>query len=109
VSDRPTLRIDKLLWCLRLARTRTLAQRLVGEGHVRRNGARVGRSHEPVAVGDILTLPLGARVKVIEVLALPPRRGPADEAQACYRVLDDGNGLAVAAAPPSVASGEPQP
>ena len=35
------MRIDKLLWQLRLTKTRGLAQALVGEGHIRRNGTRV--------------------------------------------------------------------
>jgi ribosome-associated heat shock protein Hsp15 len=109
MSAAPSLRIDKLLWFLRLTKTRGLAQRLVGEGHVRRNGLRVGRSHEPVAAGDVLVLPLAAGVRVIEVIALPHRRGPASEATACYRVLDDGAGFALAAAPPSGAIWEPQP
>lgn len=119
MSAGPTLRIDKLLWFLRLAKTRGIAQRLVAEGHVRRNGARVVRCHEPIGPGDVLTLPLAARVRVIEVLALPVRRGPASEAQACYRglddaglddgSLDDGAGFALAAAPSSAAIGEPQP
>ncbi|MET0251711.1 MAG: RNA-binding S4 domain-containing protein [Novosphingobium sp.] len=109
-----SLRLDKLLWFLRLMKTRSLAQRVIGEGHIRRNGTRVGRAHEPVAVGDVLTVPIGSRVRVIEVLALPVRRGPASEAQACYRALDDGGlddrgGLAVGAAPSSAGFGEPQP
>lgn len=41
-----------------------------------------------MAVGDILTVPLGNTVRLIEVLALPDRRGPAREAQTCYRMLD---------------------
>jgi ribosome-associated heat shock protein Hsp15 len=109
VSGTPSLRIDKLLWYLRLAKTRVIAQRLVAEGHVRRNGARVGRSHEPVAVGDVLVVPLGPRVRVIEVVALPQRRGPASEAQTCYRALDDGGGFALAAGHPSAANGTSQP
>ncbi|HEX4847769.1 MAG TPA: S4 domain-containing protein, partial [Novosphingobium sp.] len=28
------MRIDRLLWFLRLAKTRSLAQALVGEGHI---------------------------------------------------------------------------
>jgi ribosome-associated heat shock protein Hsp15 len=119
VSAGPSLRIDKLLWFLRLVKTRTLAQRLVAEGHVRRNGARIVRAHEPVAAGDVLAVPLGRGVRVIEVLALPARRGPASEAQACYRALDasraedggldDDGGFALAAAPPCAGKEGPQP
>ncbi len=82
------MRIDKLLWQLRLTKTRGLAQALVATGHVRRNGARVLRASQDVAAGDTLTVPLPAGVRVIELIALPTRRGPAAEAQACYRALD---------------------
>ena len=88
--SRPTLRLDKLLWFLRLAKTRALAQQRAAEGYIRINGRRCDRAAQPVAVGDVLTMPLGARTTVIEVLALPTRRGPAPEAQACYRALDGG-------------------
>jgi ribosome-associated heat shock protein Hsp15 len=82
------MRLDRLLWFLRFARTRTAAQRWIAEGHIRRNGERVTRLDQPVLVGDVLTLPLRSRVLPIEILALPGRRGPAAEAQACYRPLD---------------------
>jgi ribosome-associated heat shock protein Hsp15 len=82
------LRIDKLLWQLRLTKTRGLAQALVLEGHVRRNGVRVLRASQDVAAGDTLTVPLPGGVRVIELVALPTRRGPAAEAQGCYRALD---------------------
>ncbi len=82
------MRIDKLLWHLRLTKTRSLAQGLVASGHLRRNGVRVGRASQDVCAGDTLTVPLPGGVRVIEVLVLPARRGPAGEAQACYRALD---------------------
>jgi ribosome-associated heat shock protein Hsp15 len=83
------MRIDKLLWFLRFVRSRSLAQALAQEGHVRLNGNRVERAHQRIAVGDVLTLPFGQSVRIIEILALPVRRGPAPEAQSCYRVLDE--------------------
>jgi ribosome-associated heat shock protein Hsp15 len=95
------VRLDKLLWFLRLARTRTRAQAWIAEGHIRRNGQRVERQDLPVTTGDVLTLPIAKQVMVIELLVLPTRRGPAAEAQSCYRVLD-GSGLA------ALAGGEPQ-
>lgn len=82
------MRIDRLLCHLRFVRTRSAAHRLVEEGHIRRNGERVTRGSRDIAVGDILTLPLGERVRLVEILALPERRGPPREAQACYRELD---------------------
>jgi ribosome-associated heat shock protein Hsp15 len=82
------IRIDKLLWFLRLAATRGLAQEWAGAGHIRLNGRRVERASAMVRQGDLLVLPLRGAVQVIEVMAIPLRRGPATEAQACYRTID---------------------
>jgi len=82
------IRIDKLLWFLRLAATRALAQEWAGTGHIRLNGRRVERASATVRAGDMLVLPLRGAVQVIEIMAIPLRRGPAAEAQACYRTID---------------------
>ncbi len=103
------MRIDKLLWYLRLAKTRSIAQTMTEERHIRLNGRRVERAHQKIAVGDILVVPLGAKVRVIEIVALPQRRGPAPEAQSCYRVLDEGGAFPIAAPNHDVAEGDLQP
>lgn len=82
MSDR--LRIDKWLWQARFFKTRTLAARVVGEGSVRLNGARVEKPAQAVAPGDVLTFPQGRQVRVVAVAALGTRRGPAEEARALY-------------------------
>lgn len=92
------MRIDKLLWFLRFAKTRMIARALAEGGHVRVNGRRVDRAHHKVATGDILTIPAGRNVRVIELAQLPERRGPASEAQSCYRVLDETSSFPIAAA-----------
>lgn len=91
------MRIDKLLWFLRLAKTRSAAQAMVGAGHIRLNGRRVERMAQDVAVGDVLVLPLPHGVTVVELLALPGRRGPASEAQSHYRTLDEPGAVPLAA------------
>lgn len=108
------MRIDKLLWFLRFTKTRGIAQALVGEGHIRLNGRRIERAHQGIGIGDILVLPLPAGVRVIEILMLPDRRGPAPEAQSCYRVLDEARLNPLAARPiitpiATVAEGDLQP
>ena len=90
------MRLDRLLFCLRFARSRTAAQRWIGEGHMRLNGARVTRQDQAIAAGDVRTLPLAREAVAIELLSLPERRGPAKEAQACYRRLDGEGAMRIA-------------
>lgn len=80
-----SLRIDRLLWFLRLAPSRGAAQKLIETGHVRLGGQRVSKPAQPVKAGDVLTLPLRGGVRVIEITTVPARRGPAAEATECYR------------------------
>jgi ribosome-associated heat shock protein Hsp15 len=81
------VRIDRFLFFIRLAKSRTLAQAIVDEGHIRIDGRRVEKSSEDVRVGSIVALPLRGRVRILKVLSLPDRRGPAPEARLCYEEL----------------------
>ena len=81
------MRIDRFLFFIRLVKSRTLAQHVIEEGHARIDGKRVEKPSEDVHVGSIIALPLHDRVRVIRVLAMPSRRGPAPEAQSCYEEL----------------------
>lgn len=78
------MRIDRFLFFIRLLKSRTLAQSLIEKGHVRLDGRRVEKSNEEVRVGSTLAFPLHDKVRVLRVLSLPSRRGPASEARACY-------------------------
>jgi ribosome-associated heat shock protein Hsp15 len=59
----------------------------VDTGHVRIDGRRVYKSSEEVRAGSILALPLRDRVRIIRVLSLPARRGPAGEARQHYEEI----------------------
>jgi len=83
----PSLRLDKFLWFVRLAKTRGFAQEVAGGGHLRLDGRIVDRAHAPVRVGSVLSFPLHGRVRIIRVAALPAHRGRAAEARACYTDL----------------------
>ena len=85
--ERARVRLDKFLWFARLVKTRSRAQELAAEGHLRIDGRRVDRAHVEVRPGHVLAFPLQGRVRVLRVEALPARRGPAPEAHACYTDL----------------------
>ena len=84
------MRLDRYLFFIRLVKSRTLAQRLIEEGHVRIGGKRVAKSAEEIRVGSIIALPLWGRVRVLRVTSLPARRGPASEARLAYEEIDEG-------------------
>ncbi|MBO6521641.1 MAG: RNA-binding S4 domain-containing protein [Rhodospirillales bacterium] len=81
-----TIRIDKWLWHARFFKTRTLAQGFVTGGNVRVNKERVEKANHSVKPGDVLTFVRG-HVRIVEIVALAERRGPAKEAQALYNDL----------------------
>jgi len=56
------LRIDKLLFFLRFAKSRTLAQGWAEAGHIRVNGRRVEKASLPIVTGDVITMPIGETV-----------------------------------------------
>lgn len=82
-----SIRIDKWLWHARFFKTRTLAQTFVQSGKVRINTVRCEKANHAVKPGDVLTFVKGRDVKVIEVVAIAARRGPAPEAQSLYNDL----------------------
>ena len=78
------LRLDKWLWYARFFKTRSLAAKACAAHRLRINGEVVSKSHATVKPGDVLTFPLRSDIRVIEVIALGRRRGPAPEAQGLY-------------------------
>ncbi len=104
----PTLRLDKWLWQARFFKSRATASKLCAEGSVRVDGRPVGKAHYAVKPGDVLTFPQGPHIRVVKIVALGVRRGPAPEARALYEDLSP--------APPAVrpvaspfAAGGPRP
>jgi ribosome-associated heat shock protein Hsp15 len=81
------VRIDLFLHRIRLVKSRSLAQSLIDTGYVRVDGKRMEKTAEQVKPGSIVALPLRRQVRILRVLALPERRGPAAEARACYEEL----------------------
>jgi ribosome-associated heat shock protein Hsp15 len=81
------VRIDRYLHCIRLVKSRTLAQAVIDSGYVRIDGRPVEKVSEEVRIGTVVALPLHGRVRILRVLSLPERRGPAPEARLCYEEL----------------------
>lgn len=88
------MRLDRYLFFIRLLKSRTLAQGLIEDGHIRVDGKRVAKPSEEVRVGSVIAMPLRGQVRVLRVLALPDRRGPPSEARACYEELAEASSAA---------------
>ena len=87
------MRIDRFLFFIRLVKSRTMAQSIIEAGHVRIDGKRVKKPSEEVRTGSVVALPLRDQVRILRVLSLPARRGPASEARSHYEELGiDGGG-----------------
>ena len=85
MSDAPgSIRIDKWLWHARFFKSRGLAADLVKSGRLRVEGTPVSKPSRAIAAGVVLTFPKEDEVRVVKVLGLGVRRGPAPEAQALY-------------------------
>ena len=86
------MRIDRYLHCIRLIKSRTLAQALIDQGHVRIDGKRVLKSAEEVRAGQVIALPLRGAIRILRITALPARRGPPAEARCHYEELGEAAG-----------------
>ena len=80
-------RIDRWLWHARLVRTRNDAAALAGSGYVRVNGMRIDAPGRMVRAGDVITVALDRRVRVVKVRGFRERRGPAGTGETLYEEL----------------------
>ena len=88
MSENGLVRIDKWLWYARFFKSRTLAAKACTSGRIRVNGSALGKAHYVVKPEDVLTFASGTHIRVIRVVELGTRRGPAPEAQTLYEDLD---------------------
>lgn len=87
------MRLDVWLWRTRMFKTRsqaadavaTAGARIERDGQVR----RVDKGATQIEAGDLVNFTSPRGVKVVEVLSLPSRRGPAKEARETYRQIGE--------------------
>lgn len=75
-------RVDRWLWSVRVFKTRSMATEAVRAGHVAVNRA-VTKPATPVRVGDVVTIRLGGRDRVLEVARVIANRVGAPVAAEC--------------------------
>ncbi len=79
-------RVDQWLWFARLAKSRSRAAGLCAAGAVAVNGRAVKAKHA-IRIGDAISVPQGARRRLVRVRALGSRRGPAAEGRSLYEEI----------------------
>lgn len=87
-------RLDMWLWCARFLKARSDCVRLIEAGLIRINRQPTEKAHARLRPGDVLTLPLPppmarSGVRVIRVVSLATRRGPAPEARMLYEDIPE--------------------
>ena len=86
--NKKTLRIDKWLWYARFFKSRNLASKLCTSTKLRLNCELICKSHATLEEGDVLTFPKNDDVRVIKIISVATRRGPASEAATLYVDLE---------------------
>jgi ribosome-associated heat shock protein Hsp15 len=83
----PTLRVDKWLWFARFFKSRNIATKLVQSRKLRINSVPVSKASVTIKAGDVLTFQQQKSIRVIKIVDIGSRRGPATEAQTLYEDL----------------------
>ena len=86
-SSAPGQRLDQWLWFARVVKSRTLAASLISHGKFRVNRQKVEKPSAVVRPGDVITSSVQRTVRVLKIMAIGKRRGPAADAQELYEDL----------------------
>ena len=81
------LRLDKWMWFARFIKSRSLAAKFCQASRIKVNGCLVSKAHHMVHLDDVLTFLTDSNVRVIKIVCLGARRGPARVAQDLYEDL----------------------
>ena len=100
------VRVDKWLWATRKFKTRTLAGKTCDTGHVKING-NVAKASSKVKVGDEVKALTPGGAKILKVLGLAEKRGPASFAVTLYEDLTPEQPKEIA--PPRIERGKGRP
>ncbi|PHQ66167.1 MAG: RNA-binding protein S4 [Sneathiella sp.] len=82
-----TVRVDKWLWFARFFKSRSIAAKQIQSRKVRVNSVIAGKTSTLVKAEDILTFPQEKDIRVVRIIDIGVRRGPATEARLLYEDL----------------------
>ncbi|MGQ3671592.1 S4 domain-containing protein [Xanthobacter sp. TB0136] len=82
-------RLDRWIWHARVVRTRASAAALIRAGHVRLDGARVTSPAQMVRKGQVLTISLDSRTRLLRIVGFAERRGDATSVSVLFDEITD--------------------
>ena len=74
-SDNKSIRLDLYLFYIRIFKSRNLASKFINSNRLRVSDKVTQRPHKLISISDILTFTIHDRIKVLEVIDIPMRRG----------------------------------
>ena len=74
-SDSKSIRLDLYLFYIRIFKSRNLASKFINSNRLRVSDQVTQKPHKLISIRDILTFTIHDRIKVLEVIDIPMRRG----------------------------------
>ena len=74
-SDNKSIRLDLYLFYVRIFKSRNLASKFINSNRLRVSDKVTQKPHKLISISDILTFTIHDRIKVLEVIDIPMRRG----------------------------------
>ena len=87
ILEKKNIRLDQYLYYIRLFKSRNLASKFISSNRLRVSGHVTQKPHRLVSTGDVLTLLVNDKLKILEVINIPNRRGPYLESLNFYKDL----------------------
>ena len=74
-SENKSIRLDLFLFYIRIFKSRNLASKFINSNRLRVSDQVTQKPHKLISIRDILTFTIHDRIKVLEVIDIPMRRG----------------------------------
>ena len=81
------IRLDQLLYYLRIFKTRGIATKAIEKGSCKVNNFLIKKKNKVIEIGDVINIKNEKLIKQIKILNIPLRRGPFKEAIIHYEDL----------------------
>ena len=84
ILEKKTLRLDIYLYYIRIFKSRSIATKFVLTNRLRISGQVTQKPHKMISIGDVLTMTIKDKIKILKVSDIPNRRGPYSESLNFY-------------------------